>query len=106
MIRGLLDKLATISRPGEGSVPGPEPSIEHAVVAEDVPCRKSALSAREQVGAVVAQKLTHRLFFDYGTDVQAQDRVTIDGVNHHVETVDPDPGSRGDHVEAVVREEP
>lgn len=98
---------ATVSTDSGG---GEDPSW--ANIATGVPCRVWQLQERERHQGVANVVVTHKAVFPYRQDVTEKDRLTnvasADGTAlfsvADIESVDPDAGGVGDHLEVNLKE--
>ena len=100
MIRGLLNKSASVTRKTGSSNTGPRPTVTTTVVETAAPCRIVVQSAKELGPSFDAEVQRVRLYFLYGVNLQNSDLVTIDGASYEVEVVNQDAGGEQHHVQA------
>lgn len=104
MTSGLLTQRATIQRAATGPGDGPEPKETWATLTSGVPCRVQMRGGSEQgPKPFEATAETYVIFFGYGADVTARDRVVIGSRTYELDAVDADVAGAGHHVEANAR---
>jgi SPP1 family predicted phage head-tail adaptor len=95
---GLLNNTCSTTRPTTGKNSFGGNGRTFAANLTGVRCRKQQKSDKE-LNSISdggrGEVATHKLWVDYGTDIEAKDRATVDGVTFEVIGVDADMGSRG-----------
>ena len=80
-----------------------QPLMVWATISSE-PCRLQQLTAKELLVPVQPVTATHRLYLEYGVDVDREDRVTVGSTTYSVEYVDKTPGGETDFSECLLSE--
>lgn len=106
MFTGLLDKTCSTTRATKtrGAL---GPTAVAATNLTGVSCRIAQTASQELFktsDGSNSEVATHKLWFDYGTDITSNDRVTIGSTTYEVLDVNTDVAGAGHHATAMLRE--
>lgn len=106
MFSGLLDSVMSTTRPS-GALGALGTSKTFGASLSGVPCRIQQMRGDEtatESDGVASLVADHKLWFPYGTDLVARDRVTIGSTTYEVLDVDANVAGAGHHAAAMLLE--